>query len=68
MTATKTSFADSKKKVQEMGYDVFSRTSSTWTFSKNGVRSVLGFDREAEVIDFILENEPDPTKIFPPYK
>ncbi len=51
-----------------MGYVVENRGNSIWSFSKNGERSVLGFDREGEVMDFIIAHEPSPNKIFPPYK
>lgn len=60
--------AEKLKFIEDNGYKVFSKFSNTFTFSKNGVDSVLGFDSKQEVIDFICEMQPDPKKNFPPYK
>jgi hypothetical protein len=49
------------------GYKVFSKFTNSWTFSKDGIDSVLGFDSRGEVLEFIFSNTPDPKKIFPPY-
>lgn len=61
-------YEEQKKRISEMGYEVFKSTSQTWTFRKDGKESVLGFDYEGEVVIFILKNEPNPEKIFAPYK
>ncbi len=66
--SSKKQWEEIKEKVREMGYVVENRGNSIWSFSKNGERSVLGFDREGEVMDFIIAHEPSPNKIFPPYK
>ncbi len=57
-----------KNKIKGQGYEVKSFMSGSWSFTKNGVKSVLGFDYEHEVIDFILEYQPEANRIFYPYK
>lgn len=60
---------DEKEKfAKERGYVIEKRSTNVWSFSKNGVKSVLGFDIEGDVVDFIFHNEPDADRIFPPYK
>ena len=57
-----------EKFAKENGYLVEHRGNSIYSFSQNGVRSVLGFDSESEVLQFIFDYQPDPTKIVIPYK
>lgn len=52
---------------RENGYKVEHRSTNVWSFTKNGEKSVLGFDDEGDVLQFIFTNKPDAKAIFPPY-
>lgn len=53
---------------KEKGYAIEKRSTSTWSFSRYGRESVLGFDSYGEVLSFIVKYEPSPDAIFPSYK
>jgi len=60
-------YNEQKDFAKEHGYKTEKRSHAIWSFSKDGEKSVLGFDSEEEVLQFIFEVKPDPKKIFPPY-
>jgi len=61
-------YQERKKEVQKQGYEINNRGYGSYSFSKNGKKSVLGFDSECEVVNFISKYQPEANKIFFPYK
>ena len=64
----KAEYEAKKQEIQKEGYQVNKRWNNIYSFSKNNEASVLGFDSECEVVNFILTHKPEANKIFPPYK